>query len=180
MRRILIVGSGGSGKSTLSRQLSSILGIEVIHLDALYWKPGWVGSDELEWRDKLRSVLDRDSGIMDGNYSKTLQERLEACDTVIFLDLPRVICIWRILGRLLRHYGSSRPDMPDGCPERLDFEFLRWVWNYPSRTRQRVLSLLEPHRESKRVVRLTKRQEVDGFIERLIPEARRTGRNGAG
>lgn len=165
MQRILIVGSGGAGKSTLARSLAKVLDIDVIHLDSLYWKPGWIESEESEWRARLQSELARDSWIIDGNYSRTLPERVDACDTVIFLDFPRIVCLWRVLKRVVRHYGRTRPDMPEGCPERLDFVFLVWVWNYPKRTRQGVLSLLESRKDEKTVIHLTRRRDVEGFIE---------------
>ncbi len=168
MQRILILGSGGAGKTTLARQLAGVLGIEVIHLDTLYWKPGWVESEQAEWRGKIQAVVQRESWIMDGNFSETLPERLEACDTVIFLDFSRTVCLWRILKRVVQYYGRTRPDLPEGCPERLDFEFMAWVWNFPTRSRRKVLELLETHRHTKNVVRLRNRREVDEFIAQQL------------
>ena len=164
MQRILIVGSGGAGKSTLSRRLSEILDIEVIHLDSLFWKPGWIESDPAEWQKTLESIMSRDSWIIDGNYSRTLPKRLEACDTVVFLDLPRIVCLWGALKRVVRHYGRTRPDMPEGCPERFDFEFLRWIWNFPGATRQEVLALLDTHRENRTVFQLRSRRDIANFL----------------
>jgi len=164
MQRILIVGSGGAGKSTLARRLSEILDIEVIHLDSLFWKPGWIESDPAEWQKTLEWVMSRDSWIIDGNYSRTLPKRLEACDTVVFLDLPRIVCLWRALKRVVRHYGRTRPDMPEGCPERFDLEFLRWIWNFPGATRQEVLALLDSHRGNRTVFHLRTRQDIANFL----------------
>ena len=101
---------------------------------------------------------------MDGNFSGTLPERLDACDAVVFLDLPRTICVWRVLKRVVRHYGRARADMPDGCQERFDFPFLLWVWNSPARSRPKVLALLEPYRQTKSVVHLRSQREVDEFV----------------
>lgn len=168
MQRILIVGSGGAGKSTLARKLGAILGIEVIHLDTLFWKPGWIESEKEEWEAKVRAAIGRESWILDGNFSGTLSERLEACDTVIFLDLPRLVCLWRILNRVRQYYGRTRPDLPEGCPERFDFEFMAWVWNFPARSRRQVLALLEAHGPTKRVVRLRSRREIDEFVAQQI------------
>ena len=164
MQRVLIVGSGGAGKSTLARQLAEILRIDVIHLDTLFWKPSWVESEQEEWKAKVQAAVQQESWVMDGNFSGSLPERIEACDTVIFLDLPRTVCLWRVLKRVTQYYGRTRPDLPEGCPERFDFAFMAWVWNFPTRSRQKVLALLESHRHTKRVVRLRSRREVDEFI----------------
>lgn len=165
MQRVLILGSGGAGKSTLAMQLARITGIEAIHLDTLYWKPGWIEPDPGEWESKLAEVLGGDAWIMDGNYSRTLPMRLAACDTVVFLDLPRVTCLWRVVKRFLRHRGRTRPDMREGCPERLTLEFLAWVWNYRYRSRPKVLALLEAHRSSRTLVHLACERDVRRFLD---------------
>lgn len=164
MQRILVIGSGGSGKSTFSLRLGEILDIGVVHLDSLYWKPGWVESDKAEWAHRVHKLISEDAWILDGNYSGTLVERVEACDTVIFLDVSRLTCLWRVLKRAMRHYGETRPDMPGGCPERLDLKFMLWIWNYPKRTRGRVLSLLEAHRSTKNVICLRTRKDIERFL----------------
>jgi adenylate kinase family enzyme len=166
MQRILVIGPGGSGKSTLSKRLGEVLGLPVIHLDSLYWKPGWVEPDKTEWAETVRKVIAHETWIVDGNYSGTLAERLEACDSVVFLDLPRHLCLWRVLKRVMTGYGRTRADMPEGCPEKLDLKFLSWVWNYPVRSRRKVLALLEAHRGTKRVVHLRTCREVSRFVER--------------
>jgi adenylate kinase family enzyme len=108
MKRIFVIGPGGAGKSTFATQLGEILGIEVIHLDSLYWKPGWVEPPKSEWAATLEALLERDTWIVDGNYSGTLERRLAVCDAVVFLDLPRRTCIWRVLRRAAR-YDNSTP-----------------------------------------------------------------------
>jgi len=164
MRRILIVGSGGSGKSTLSRRLGNVLKLPVIHLDSLYWKPGWIEPNKTEWTHTIRGVISREAWILDGNYSGTLAERIEACDTVVFLDLSRLICLWRVLRRLATYRGKARPEMPDGCPESLNIGFLWWIWTYPARSRRKVLALLEQHRSTKNIIHLRTRQDVERFV----------------
>lgn len=168
MQRVLVIGSSGAGKSTLARRLAEILGLELIHLDSLYWKPGWIESEQEEWKAKVRSAIRKESWIIDGNFSGTLPERLEACDTVIFLDLPRIVCLWRVLKRVISHHGRRRADMPAGCPERFDFKFLAWVWNFPARSRPKVLALLESHRGTKCVVRLRNRREIEEFVAQQL------------
>ena len=167
MKRVLVIGSGGAGKSTLARRLGERLGLEVVHLDALYWQAGWVEPAKEAWRERVAELVRADAWVMDGNYSGTLEARLAACDTVVFLDLPRTLCLWRIIKRSLTHRGRSRPDMAAGCPEQLTLEFLRWVWGYPSRSRPKVLRLLAVYAEGRRIVRLRSRAEVAEFLARL-------------
>ena len=164
MKRILIIGSGGAGKSTFARRLSAALAIEVIHLDAHYWQPGWVEPPKPEWRQMVEEMLRRDAWIMDGNYSGTLDVRLAACDTVIFLDIARAVCLWRIGKRWLLYRKRRRPDMAAGCDERFSLEFMRWVWDYPRRSRPKVIARLREHAQSKRVIRLRSQAEVEKFL----------------
>ena len=167
MRRVLVIGSGGAGKSTFARRLGERLGLPVIHLDKVYWHPGWVETPKAEWRREVEEMCRGESWIIDGNFSATLDVRLAACDTVIFLDLPRAVCLWRVLKRALTYRDGSRPDMADGCRERINPEFLLWVWNYPARSRPKVLGLLEKHCADKTIMRLSSRAEIEGFLAKV-------------
>jgi adenylate kinase family enzyme len=125
---------------------------------------GVVEPSKAEWAETVRQVIGREAWVLDGNYSGTLAERLKACDAVVFLDVPRLTCLWCVLRRVARHYGKSRPDMPAGCPEKLDIGFLSWIWNYPTRTRTRVLALLDTYRDAKNVIHLRTRKDVERFV----------------
>lgn len=164
MRRVLIIGSGGSGKTTLAVRLARSTGLPVIHLDARYWRPGWVAPSPAEWEVAVRQLLAAETWIMDGNYGGTLELRLSACDTVVFLDLPRGVCLWRVLKRRVRWWGRSRPELPAGCPERFSWEFLRWIWTYPSQRRTGILERLARLRPAKTVVHLRSDSEVQRFL----------------
>jgi adenylate kinase family enzyme len=166
MRKILVIGSGGAGKSTFSRRLGKILDLEVIHLDVLYWHRGWVETPKPEWRRTVEELVKRDSWIIDGNYSGTFDIRFEACDTVIFLDVPRLICLWRLLKRKALYRSVGRPDMAQGCDEKLSLEFIRWVWAYPTRVRPKVMRLLRESSASKNIFHLRKRADIEGFLRR--------------
>ena len=169
MRKVLVIGSGGAGKSTFAKRLGARLGTEVVHLDSIYWNAGWVETPKAEWAKKVEEILARDRFIMDGNYSGTLELRLRACDTVVFLDLPRALCFWRVLKRSLRYWNRSRPDMADGCRENFNLEFLRWVWSYPERTRPKVLEMLNEHAQSKKIISLRSPKEVEKFLAEVEP-----------
>jgi adenylate kinase family enzyme len=164
MRKILVIGSGGAGKTTFAKRLSSIVNIEVIHLDTLYWNPGWVETPTTEWRKTVEALVERESWIMDGNYSGTLDIRIEACDTVIFLDLATQICLWRVIKRAIQYRNRNRPDMADGCQERFDLKFIHWVWNYKKRTRPKIVKLIEENSGGKRVIWLQSNAEVERFL----------------
>ncbi len=164
MKRILVIGSGGAGKSTVATKLGQLLNIEVHHLDKFYWRPGWVETPRDEWLQTVAELVDRDSWIIDGNYSGTLDIRIRRCDTIVFLDLPRLLCLWRIMKRNLQYRRRQRPDMGKGCPEKIDREFVSWVWNFSRRSRPRVVELIREHSDGKRVVWLRSKADVRKFL----------------
>ncbi|HEX8454049.1 MAG TPA: DNA topology modulation protein [Longimicrobium sp.] len=164
MRRVIVIGSGGAGKSTLARRLGEATGLPVHHLDVLYWKPGWVPTPDAEWDATIAGLAARPAWIMDGNYGRTMDQRLAACDTVVFMDLPRTVCLARVLRRWLRFRGRARPDLDPGCPEQMTWEFARWVWRYPRDRRPGVLRRLAALGPDKRVVHLRSRREADRFL----------------
>lgn len=170
MRKVLVIGSCGAGKSTLAAKLAARLGLELIHLDALYWQPGWVETPKAEWTRIIDSLLVRDGWVMDGNYGGTLERRLKACDTVVFLDLPRRVCLMRVLMRRLRYHGRARPDMSAGCPEALSWAFLFWIWRYPQRRRPAILARLAQLRADQRAVVLRSDAEIAQFLNGITPE----------
>ena len=165
MRKILVIGSGGAGKSMFARQLGELLKIEVVHLDRIYWRSGWVETPKPEWSRTVDELVRRDSWIIDGNYSGTLDLRIEACDTVIFLDLNRLICLWRVLKRNLKYRHSTRPDMAEGCREKFSPDFYTWIWNYPNRSRPKVVKLLESNSRAKKIIWLRSSAEVERFLQ---------------
>ena len=167
MKKVLIVGPGGSGKSTLARALGEKLALEVLHLDRFYWSSGWIKPSADEWQKTINELLARESWIIDGNYSGTLVQRIEACDTIIFLDIPTLTCLWRITKRRLLYRYQTRPDMADGCDEKLDFEFISWVLGYARRSRPKVVKLIEENRTKKKIVWLRSTRAVNEFVETI-------------
>ncbi len=138
MHRVLIIGPCGSGKSTLARELSPRLGLPLVHMDQLGWKAGWIETEDDELHESLAAVLAQDEWLIEGNYGSLLAPRLARADTVIYLDFPIRLCLWRLARRILTHRGRSRPDMPEGCPERFDAAFFWYVMNWNSGPRPRT------------------------------------------
>ena len=166
MERIVIIGCGGAGKSTLARQLGEKLNIPVVHLDKLWWKPDWVESSREEFDAKLADALAKPQWIMDGNFSRTIHQRVNRCDTIIYLAFHRVTCLLGVLKRILTTYGTVRPDMGDGCPERFDWEFFKWVWNFNKNNREKNYRLLNEAKHAETIV-LKNRRMVKKFLNSL-------------
>lgn len=166
MQRIIIVGSGGAGKSTLARQLGELLGIPVTHLDTIFWQPNWQPISREALIAAQEHIVAQPCWIVDGNYSATLDLRLHAADTVIFLDMPRWLCLWRIGWRRVQYHGRSRPDMRAGCNEQLSWEFVRFVWDYPQSRRPAILARLATAHHLRRII-LHSPAEVARFLAEL-------------
>lgn len=171
MKKILVIGSGGTGKSTFAKRLGECLNINVIHLDKLYWKPGWVEPAKAEWAATVEEICRREEWILDGNYSGTLERRLAACDAVVFLDLPARVCLWRILKRVLQYRNTTRPDMAEGCHERFSWQFLLWVWNYRRRTRPKILKMLRRCEGKVQAIHLQSATEVERYLRATTNES---------
>lgn len=166
MERILIIGCGGAGKSTLARQLGEKLELPVVHLDKLWWKPGWVESTPEEFDEKLAIELEKPKWIIDGNYNRTMPQRIAKCDTVIYLDFSRFACLYGIFKRLLTNIGKTRPDMGAGCKEKVDWEFVKWVWNFNKNKREGYYRLLNEAEGIETIV-LKNRRMVRRFLKSL-------------
>lgn len=142
-RRILVLGPSGSGKTFLSCHLGEQLDLPVIHLDARFWRPGWISTPQPEWREIVGTLIHADRWIMDGTYESTLDLRLPAADAVIVIDRSRWLCLWDVVRRAFAYRNKARPDAPPGQP--LDRPFLRYIWHYRDRTGPLVNALIERH-----------------------------------
>ncbi|WP_208559450.1 topology modulation protein [Marinilactibacillus kalidii] len=144
MKRITIVGPSGSGKSTLAKQLGQIFDLPVFHMDQLFFDPGWVEKSKETLLEEVKQILDKnDQWIIEGNYGKTLPTRLSQSTQVIFLDYPRRIYFYRVLKRVVTTLGSVREDMAPGCPEKIDLPFLKYVWNFKTARREKLVKLIQ-------------------------------------
>jgi len=166
MERIIVIGCPGSGKTTLSKQLANKLGLPLTHLDVLHWRDGWQTIPKDEFDRLLTDELVKPNWIIDGNYNRTIPLRLQYCDTVIWLDYPRITCMLGVLKRYFKNRGKSRPDMGGNCPEKLDLEFLKFVWRFNKTHRQRYKEMLDNADEVKVIV-LKNRKKTKRFLEEI-------------
>ena len=167
MERIMIIGCGGAGKSTLARQLGEKTGLPVVHLDRIFWSPGnWQHLDREEFDSLLTAALEQDQWILDGNYDRTMELRLAKADTVIYLDFSRWQCLRGWIKRVLTNWGRARADMAPGCKERFDPEFAGWIWNYNKTVRRRNYEQIAryPHVQS---IILKNRRDVKKFLKQV-------------
>lgn len=167
MKKIIIIGSPGAGKSTLSRELSSILSIDLYHMDKLFWKPDWVSVSREELEEKLSQVVNKDSWIIDGNYLNTMDMRIERADTIIFLDYPLWLCLWGVFKRRFEYSKKTRPDITEGCKENLNFEFLKFVVNFSRNQRKEVYEKLENLNNEKTIYIFKNRKSLKSFLMKV-------------
>ena len=139
MKQIIIIGCPGSGKSTFSRSLHKITNIPLYHLDMLFWNEDKTTVEKSVFLDRLLKVIQNDEWIIDGNYSSTMELRMQACDTVIFLDYPLDVC----LNGIRERKGKPRGDMPWIESDEDDAEFIEFIKNFNSQSRPKVIELLK-------------------------------------
>lgn len=163
-KRILIIGSGGAGKSTLSKKLAEKWKLPLVHLDALFWNAGWVPTPKQEFRKIIQAKLAEDEWIIDGNFDSTLAFRAKYADLIIFLDFPKVLCTYRVLKRAWKYRGTTRPDMAPGCTEKIDIEFAKWVWRFPRDARPGIVNILKDIKDADICI-LRNPKEVKSFLE---------------
>lgn len=167
MERVMIIGCGGAGKSTLARKLGEKTGLPVVHLDQIWWAPGnWQHLTREEFDERMMQEMEKPQWILDGNFNRTLELRLSRCDTVIYLDMPRLVCIKNWIGRVIKNWGHARVDMAEGCNEWFDPEMLRWIWKFNKQNRRRYYRLLEDVEEVDIII-LKNRRQVERFLQNL-------------
>jgi adenylate kinase family enzyme len=166
MRRLVILGCSGSGKSTLAVQLGERLGLPVVHLDLLYWRPGWQVPDTDGFLARVTEAIAGEAWVSEGNYRETFHLRLPRADAVVILERPRWLCLWRVLWRSIFERGK-RPDLPEGCPEHTDWELLKFIWRFKKRTWPRIEAARIENGFDVPVFRLRTEREISVFVAAL-------------
>ncbi|MEH7121948.1 topology modulation protein [Bacillus sp. JJ1503] len=168
MKRIMVIGvSSGVGKSTFARKLGEVLDINVYHLDAFFWKPNWVQASIEEFSEAQQEIVNQDQWIIEGNYTPTFGVRTERADTIIYLELPLHICLYRVLKRWIKNIGRTRPDMGKGCKEKIDWDFIKFILTTYSPRKKKMVERIQEFqaRDSKTVIMLKNKQEIKSFFE---------------
>ncbi|ASK63907.1 topology modulation protein [Virgibacillus phasianinus] len=170
MDKIMVIGvSAGAGKSTFAKELGRALKIEVYHLDAMFWKPGWVEASFEEFAAPQRKIVQTSNQwIMEGNYSKTYDIRAEYADTIVYLEHPLYLCLFRVMKRWLKNRGKTRPDLGEGCPDKLDWDFIRFICTtyYPRKRNMQARFRYFQTLGSKKSIHILKgKKEISSFLK---------------
>jgi adenylate kinase family enzyme len=181
MKRIVIIGWPASGKSAFSETLASLLNIPVYHLDALYWKPGHVRTENAEWVKVQNMLVSGESWVVEGNFQTTLDIRLAASDSVIFFDMHVFTCLRNAVFRMIKHYGRARIGMSEGNNERIDRHFLmrilRILWIYPALERGKTIRLLNSLSAQKNIFVFRNYGDASRFVQYLEQSSKLRGFN---
>ncbi len=167
LKRICVVGCSGAGKSQLARALGARLGLPVVHLDVLFWRPGWTESEPAAFHERTAGALAGERWITDGNFTAVADLSLARCDTILWLEQPTLLCLWRAFARALQGHGRDRPDMAPGCAEKIDPAFYGYILSWRSGPRRRLERAIAEHGAGARLVRLKGDRGVAEFLDGL-------------
>jgi adenylate kinase family enzyme len=171
VNRIMVMGaSAGAGKSTFAKKLGEILDYEVYHLDALFWKPGWIEASLDEFRNSQEKIASTSRWIIEGNYSNSYDIRVAQADTIIYIHAPRLLCLYRVLKRWITHIGKTRSDMGKGCNEKMEWSFLTFIWTtyYPRKEKMKKrFEEIQQTTPEKKIILLQNKSEIANFLHEL-------------
>lgn len=165
MLKAIVIGSPGAGKSTFARKLRDATNLPLYYLDMLWHKPDQTNISTEEFEIRLAEILKRDKWIIDGNYQRTLETRLRACDTVFFLDFPLDVCLIGAESRI----GKIREDMP-WIEYEFDEEFRQWIIDFPEKQLPQIYGLIEKYQRDKEIIVFTSREEADAYLEMITEQ----------
>ena len=176
MEKIVIIGSAGVGKSTLARDLGFILQINVVHLDRIFWEPGWKEKPRDVRIEILQELVRERQWIIEGTYLGSSEPRLNAADAIIFLDIHPALCLKRIFKRHYEYRGYSRRDIPEGCYDKLSLFRILKVLGFPFKGKRELKQMLLLHElGSKHIIRLSSKKEAEDFL--ALVDAQTNGKN---
>lgn len=164
-KRILVIGCSGSGKSTIARFLSEKYDLPAVHLDVHFWNPGWIMTARDEWRKKIERLAAQDEWIMDGNFASSFDIRFPRADRIIIFKLPRLLCLYRAITRIFKYNKKKRrPDMADGCDEKFDLTFYKYIWTFGSKEYPTIIENIKKHRCKKKIIFLKSKKSIERFF----------------
>lgn len=167
-QRICVVGCSGSGKSTLSQTQCRLLNLTYISMDRdVFWLPGWKLRPRSEAIELIKGFVAGERWIIDGNSPGTLPTRLARADLVIWMRPKRFVSIYGVLSRWLKHRGTVRPEMAEGCPEKIDWDFLKYVWNFEAKEVPQFQEQFEQARDDLAVIVVTSRRQSAELLSEL-------------
>ena len=170
--RILVIGCPGGGKSTLARMLSVSLDLPYISMDRdFYWLSGWKKRDRSDIDRLISEAVAGEKWIMDGTGLGSFHLRLPRADLVIWLRLPRTVCLWRAVSRTIRYRGRNRAEMPEGCPERLTPDMVGYIWNFERHAAPKIKAALHQFGPNVPVLQLKSRRQVYELLDLLCAPA---------
>ncbi|WP_457583012.1 AAA family ATPase [Ensifer canadensis] len=166
--RILVVGCSGGGKSTLSQKLARHFDLLYISIDRdILWLPGWVQRDRAEQRRRIVERIAADRWVMDGTSPSTFDIRVPRSDIVIWVRMPRLLCVWGVVTRWLKYIGRTRPEMARGCVEKVDWDFLEFIWTFEDKFSPRIVAGLAEHGPDVPVLQLKSRRQMQRLLDLL-------------
>lgn len=161
MKKVIVIGSPGAGKSTFSRKLRDKTNLPLYYLDMLWHKADKTTVSQAEFDDRLCEILQQEQWIIEGNFSRTLEMRLQACDTVFLLDFPVEVCLSGVESRI----GKKRVDMP-WIETKFDEEFKQWILDFPNIRLPKIYALLEKYKDDKEIIIFKSRKAADAYFEK--------------
>lgn len=168
MNKVIVIGNCGSGKSTFSVALASATKLPLVHLDKLGWRANFERVPKNEFDETLTNELNKEKWIIDGNYNRTIKQRLEKCDTVFYFDLPTHVCLYSVIKRYFMYKNSPRPDMAENCKDKIDLSFYWFICTYKIKHNKRIRTMINQAKSNGvKVIIFKSRKQVNEYIKEI-------------